>query len=105
MDGAAIVNILKPGTGNTFSDYTSEVFLLQSISYKTPQGLKRLDVVRNEYVRGSIKATMGKGGRRFVESSNALLKNWMDCSFFAISNGRWIGNRNAHITFTKVAHS
>ena len=27
LDGAVIVNMLKPGTANTFSDYASEVFL------------------------------------------------------------------------------
>ena len=74
LDGAAIVNMLKPGTAKTFSDYASQVFL----PYITTQlhGAQRVDVVWDEYVHGSLKAytrsTRGKGCRRRVESSNAV---------------------------------
>ena len=41
-----------------------------------------LDLVWNEYIQGSLKAyallTWGKGGRRRVEPSNAVPKNWME---------------------------
>ena len=78
MDGACIVNMLKPGTAN--SDYASDVFL--PYVTKQLQGVRRLDVVWDEYVQGSLKAytrsTRGKGSRRGVESSNAIPKNWME---------------------------
>ena len=81
LDGAAIVNMLKPGTAKTFSDYASQVFL----PYITTQlhSAQRVDVVWDEYVHGSLKAytrsTRGKGCRRCVESSNAAVpRNWRD---------------------------
>ena len=40
LDDAAIVNMLKPGTAHTSSDYASQVFL----PYVTTQ-LERVDVV------------------------------------------------------------
>ena len=77
LDGAAIVNMLKPGTANSFSDYASEVFL--PYVTKQLQGVRRLDTVWDEYVQVSLKAythsTRGKGSRRRVESSNAVPKN------------------------------
>ena len=80
LDDAAIVNMLKPGTARTFSDYASEVFLPHVM--KQLQNVQRLDVVWDEYVHGSLKAytrsTRGKGSRRCVESSNAVPKNWME---------------------------
>ena len=75
LDGAAIVNMLKPGTARTFSDYASEVFLPHVM--KQLQNVQRLDAVWDEYVHGSLKAytrsTRGKGSHRHVESSN-----WME---------------------------
>ena len=80
LDGAAIVNMLKPGTAHTFSDYASQIFL----PYITTQlqSVQRLDVVWDEYIHGSLKAytrsTRGKGSRRRVESSNAMPRNWKE---------------------------
>ena len=75
-----VLNMLKPGTARTFSDYASEVFLPHVM--KQLQNVQRLDVVWDEYVHGSLKAytrsTRGKGSRRRVESSNAVPKNWME---------------------------
>src|SRR5678815_6096213 len=52
LDGAVIVNMLKPGTAFTFSDYASHIFL----PYITRQleHLYRVDVVWDEYVHGSL---------------------------------------------------
>ena len=80
LDGAAIVNMLKPGTAHTFSDYVSQVFL----PYITTQlqSAQRVDVVWDEYVHGSLKAythsKRGKGCRRRVEPSNAVPRNWKE---------------------------
>lgn len=77
LDGAVTVNILKPGTACTFSDYATQIFL----PYITTQlqSVKRVDVVWDGYVQGSLKAhtrsMRGKGRRRRVESSNALPRN------------------------------
>jgi len=80
LDGAVIVNMLKPGTASTFSDYASHIFL----PYITRQleHVHRVDVVWDEYVHGSLKtytrSVRGKGSRRRVESSNALPRNWQE---------------------------
>ncbi len=80
LDGAAIVNMLKPGTAQTFSDYASKVFW----PYITAQlqNVQRVDLVWDEYVQGSLKAytqsRRGKGSRRRVEPSNALPRNWKE---------------------------
>ncbi len=77
LDGAVIVNMLRPGTACTFSEYASQIFL----PYITTQlqHVQRVDVVWDEYVQGSLKAdtrsVRGKGSRRRVESSNALPRN------------------------------
>ena len=56
MDGAALVNMLKPtGKEKTFSEYASNKF----IPYVTAQlqHVKRIDIVWDEYVENSLKAT------------------------------------------------
>ena len=78
LDGAAIVNMLKPGTAKTYSDYASQIFL----PYITMQlqNVQRLDVIWDEYINGSLKSytrsVRGKGSRRRVESSSLIPKNW-----------------------------
>ncbi len=80
LDGAAIVNMLRPGTADTFSEYASKIFL--PYITKQLQVVQRLDVVWDEYVQSSLKAytrsTRGKGCRRRVESSNTVPKNWLE---------------------------
>ena len=77
----------EPGTANTFSDYASQVFL--PYVTKQLQGVRRLDVVWDEYVQARLKAytrsTRGKGSRRRVESSMCLRTGW---SFFAMKTTR-----------------
>jgi len=80
LDGAAIVNMLRPGSANTFSDYATQVFL----SYITSQlqHMNRLDVVWDEYIADSLKAETrtlrGKGIRRPVEPFNLIPGNWQE---------------------------
>ena len=54
LDGAAIVNTLRPGFAKTFSDYATHVFLLYITSQL--QHVNRLDVVWDEYIADSLKA-------------------------------------------------
>lgn len=56
MDGAALVNMVKPtGTERTFSGYVSATF----VPYVTAQlrHVKRIDIVWDEYIDNSLKAT------------------------------------------------
>ena len=80
LNGAALVNILKPSTARTFSEYTSQIFL----PYITTQlqCVQRVDAVWDEYVDGSLKenthSTSGKGSCRQVGSLNTPHKNWQE---------------------------
>ena len=66
LDGAAVVQMLNPGTAITFQDYADSVF-------------KRY-VSWDVYLPGSLTATTrkkrGKGVRRRVSPSNTMPKNW-----------------------------
>ena len=55
IDGAAVVNMVTPGTERTFSGHVAGSF----ISYITAQlcHLNRLDIVWDEYLENSLKAT------------------------------------------------
>ncbi|CAH3107879.1 unnamed protein product, partial [Porites lobata] len=81
MDGAALVNMLKPtGKEKTFSEYASNKF----IPYVTAQlqHVKRIDIVWDEYVENSLKATTrskrGSGVRQLVAANNKLPRNWKE---------------------------
>ena len=80
LDGAAIINTLRPGFAKTFSDYVTHVFLLYITSQL--QHVNRLDVVWDEYIADSLKAETrtrrGKGIRRRVEPSNTIPGNWQE---------------------------
>ena len=80
LDGAAIVNMLRPGFANTFSDYATQVFLPDTTSQL--QHVNRLDVVWDEYIADSLKADTrtrrGKDIRRRVEPSNSIPGNWQE---------------------------
>ena len=66
MDGAAIVNMLRPGIAKTFQAYADDVFT----PYVTSQldHVDRLDIVWDRYMTDSLKAESrgkrGKGVRR-----------------------------------------
>ncbi len=80
LDGAAIVNMLRPGTAKTFQDYATDVF----VPYITSQlqHVTRLDIIWDVYVPESLKADThskrGKGVRRRVEPSSAIPGNWQE---------------------------
>ena len=78
LDGAAVVNRLKPAGVRTFQDYANDIFLpfvkhhLQSVS--------RLDVVWDQYLPNSLKASTrrlrGKGIGRHVKPTTRIPANW-----------------------------
>ena len=78
LDGAAIVNVLRPGFANTFSDYAIQVFLPYITSQL--QHVNRQHVVWAEYIADSLKVETrtrrGKRIRRRVEPSNSIPGNW-----------------------------
>ena len=81
IDGAAAINMLKlTNTVKTFQEYADLVF----IPYvKGPlQHVQRLDIIWDEYVPNSLKATTrekrGRGIRRRVQSLTTFPKNWKE---------------------------
>ena len=78
LDGAAVINMLKPGQAKTFSDYAELVFLpyVQSQLKKA----SRVDIVWDVYISTSLKATArqrrGKGTRRRVQPNPKIAGNW-----------------------------
>ena len=91
IDGAAIVQMLKPGGAETFEEYAHQVFI-PYISRQL-QNVSRLDLVWDRYVANTLKATArakrGKGIRQRVIASAHIPRNW---PFFCV----WTStNRNS----------
>ena len=63
LDGAAVVQMLHPGTARTFQDYADMVF--NSYISSQLQSANQIDIVWDVYIRDSLKATTrenrGKG--------------------------------------------
>ena len=80
IDGAAIVQMLKPGAAVTFEEYAYQVFI-PYISRQF-QNVSRLDLVWDKYIAGTLKATArakrGKGIRQRVTASARIPKNWQN---------------------------
>lgn len=80
LDGAAIIQMLKPGTAKTFLEYASQVFIPYILGQL--QHASCLDLVWDSYVIDSLKATArakrGKGVRRRGVESAPIPKNWQD---------------------------
>ena len=78
LDGAAIVNILRPVGIKTFKDYAMKVFT--PFIESQLRAADRVDIVWDEYIDNSLKfqtrSKRGKGIRRRVESTSPLPSNW-----------------------------
>jgi hypothetical protein len=78
LDGAAVVQMLSPGTAKTFLEYAEQVF----VPYVSGQlqDTTRVDIVWDTYQPDSLKGTTrqkrGKGVRRRVVPTAAIPKNW-----------------------------
>ena len=81
LDGAAIVNTLKPTTGKIFAAYAQDVFL-PHLKKHLQQTQKWLDFIWDQYDPDSLKATArqshGKWKRRQVEPNTSILGNWQE---------------------------
>ena len=78
LDGAAVVNFLKPSAAKTFDDYSQNIFLPYiKLQLKSAS---RVDIVWDEYFENSLKSQTrskrGKGVRMRVEASANLPGNW-----------------------------
>ncbi|CAH3151254.1 unnamed protein product [Porites lobata] len=80
LDGSVLVNMLRPGSAKTFSDYASQVFLPYVASQL--QQASRVDIVWDEYRPDSLKAETrvkrGKGVRRRVKASTPIPAHWQE---------------------------
>ncbi|KAK3728106.1 hypothetical protein QZH41_014263 [Actinostola sp. cb2023] len=78
VDGAVVVNMIKPRSQRTFADYSTQSFLPYVQSQL--RHVKRVDIVWDEYFETSLKATTrdkrGLGSRRRVQPNNPLPRNW-----------------------------
>ena len=79
LDGAAIVNTLKPGPSWTFGEYSQSIILPRVKSHL--KNVQRVDVVWDTYIRDSFKAATsskrGKGIRRRVKLDTKIPSNWL----------------------------
>ena len=87
MDGTALVKMTKSSVQDkTFAEYAANTFA-PYFSAKL-QHVKRIDIVWDEYVEASLKATTrrkrGQGVRQRVAPGNKLPRNWMEF----LRNGR-----------------
>lgn len=80
LDGAAVVNFLKPHAAKTFDDYALKVFL--PYIYNQLKRACRVDIIWDQYFDNSLKSQTrskrGKGIRRRVEASSSLPGNWQE---------------------------
>ena len=79
LDGAAIVNMLKPEHCKTFQQYGEEVFLSYVQQY-VKLHVNRIDIVWNAYNANNLKAhtreKRGNGLKRRVEPNSRTPTNW-----------------------------
>lgn len=78
LDGAAVVQMLNPGTAKTFQNYADLIFMPYVKSQL--QSTDRVDIVWDVYIPNSLKnATRekrGKGVRRRVLSTTVIPRDW-----------------------------
>ena len=80
LNGAAVVNFLKPSVSSTFDNYAHKVFLPYVLSQVNRTN--QVDIVWDQYFNNSLKSQTrskrGKGIRRRVEASSSLPGNWQE---------------------------
>ena len=80
VDGAVIVQMLKPNTAKNFSEYATNIFIPHIRSQVQKCNVSRLDLVWDRYIPDSLKsitrAKRGCGARRHVVAKGAIPQNW-----------------------------
>ena len=88
LDGAAVIQMLKPMGVKTFDEYALHVFLPYISSQLS--GVSRLDIIWDTYKQDSLKGTArskrGKGVRRHVVGKACLPGNWQ--SFLRLDSNK-----------------
>lgn len=78
LDGAALVNMLKPRGSKTFEDYFRDIF--KPYIQIQLHSVRRIDIIWDEYSTDSLKSSertrRGKGIRRRVLSDSNVPGNW-----------------------------
>ena len=78
IDGAVIVNMIKPGVADTFNDYASKITGYIRGQFKN--SVQRVDMVFDVYkpdsLKGSTRKRRGKGIRVRVEGKKKVPGNW-----------------------------
>ena len=80
LDGAAIIQMLKPAGAKTFDEYAQQVFIPHILCQL--RCVSRVDLVWDTYMDDSLKGTArakrGKGVRRRVVGKAAMPGNWQN---------------------------
>ena len=78
LDGAAVVNMIKPRTPASFDWYVTQV--IEYVRKQFRGNVQRVDMVFDEYWKDSLKAaTRSKTGiRRHVEGNKQVPSNWQE---------------------------
>ena len=82
LDGAAVVQMLNPGTAKTFLDYAEQVFfypMYQHSSKISAHSCRHCLGCLSYSLRGTTRQKRGKGVRRRVVPSAAIPMNGKDC--------------------------
>ncbi|XP_078492496.1 uncharacterized protein LOC144748319 [Ciona intestinalis] len=78
IDGAAVINMLKPMNSKTFGEYAKDVYL--PFIERQLKDASRVDVVWDVYIANSLKASTrnkrGKGVRRRVQPNSRIPGCW-----------------------------
>ena len=80
LDGAVIVNMVKPNNSQTFAGYGNT--FVTYVRNRFSGSVRRVDIVFNVYLPDSLKLTtrqkIGKGSRRRVEANKSVPNNWSE---------------------------
>ena len=78
LDGAFIVQMLKPSNATTFQEYADNIFIPHVMSWLA--SASRIDIVWDRYTSDSLKnatrSKRGTGARRRVQFSTKIPGNW-----------------------------
>ncbi|KAG7161427.1 hypothetical protein Hamer_G014071, partial [Homarus americanus] len=80
LDGAAVVNMLRPDSARTFQDYANDIFM-SSITFQL-QHVARLGIIWDVYLPDSLKGDThrktGKSVKRRIEAPSTVPRNWQE---------------------------
>ena len=101
MDGAALINVLRPTKGSTFESYAKDEVLskIQKHIQKFKQTHIVFDVYRTDSMKAQTRQKRGTGVRRRVISSAKTPGNWTASSGMTTTKQNYL-----HIWQTRLFH-